>query len=188
MASIFSHAVAAVAIGSAFPAPRSRRFWIYGAICSAIPDLDVTGFGFNINYEDLWGHRGLTHSIAFAAALAIAAATMMRRVERTQRWQMLWLYFFLATVSHGILDAFTNGGLGVAFFAPFVNERYFFPVQPIEVSPIGVHSFFSMRGLRIIQNEFVWIWIPSLLFALGTMALRFRMGKRSTARAEMIRR
>ena len=26
-------------------------------------------------------------------------------------------YFFLATASHGVLDAMTNGGLGVAFFA-----------------------------------------------------------------------
>jgi hypothetical protein len=29
----------------------------------------------------------------------------------------LWLYFFVAAASHGFLDAMTNGGPGVAFFA-----------------------------------------------------------------------
>jgi inner membrane protein len=39
----------------------------------------------------------------------------------------------VATASHGILDAFTNGGLGVAFFAPFDKTRYFFPVTPMKL-------------------------------------------------------
>src|SRR6267378_8050335 len=47
----------------------------------------------------------------------------------------LWRFFFLATASHGLLDAMTNGGLGVAFFAPFCDTRYFLPWQPIVVSP-----------------------------------------------------
>jgi inner membrane protein len=44
--------------------------------------------------------------------------------------------------SHGILDAMTDGGLGVAFFSPFDDTRCFFPFRPIKVSPIGL-SFFS---------------------------------------------
>nr|HRC76832.1 rhodanese-like domain-containing protein [Kouleothrix sp.] len=32
---------------------------------------------------------------------------------------------------HGVLDAMTDGGLGVAFFAPFSATRYFFPFRPI---------------------------------------------------------
>jgi len=35
----------------------------------------------------------------------------------------LFAYLFLATASHGVLDAMTNGGLGVAFFSPFDNRR-----------------------------------------------------------------
>jgi len=50
----------------------------------------------------------------------------------------LWLYFFLATASRGILDAMTNVGLGVAFFSPFNDIRYFFPWYPILVSPISL--------------------------------------------------
>jgi inner membrane protein len=51
------------------------------------------------------------------------------------RWFFYVIFFFLLTASHGILDAFTNGGLVIALFSPFSNERYFFPWTPIEVSP-----------------------------------------------------
>lgn len=74
-------------------------------------------------------------------------------------------FFIFATASHGLLDAFTTGGLGVAFFAPFENGRYFFPVTPIEVSPIGLRAFFDARGWEVVQNEFVWIWVPSSVVA-----------------------
>jgi len=56
------------------------------------------------------------------------------------------MYFFLATASHGLLDAMTDGGLGVAFFVPFDKHRYFLPWTPIRVSPIGVGRFFTDRG------------------------------------------
>lgn len=71
------------------------------------------------------------------------------------------LFFHL----HGFFDAMTNGGLGVAFFAPFDNTRYFLPWQPIQVSPIGVANFFSEWGLSVIISEFLWIWLPALVLA-----------------------
>ena len=73
MASIFSHAVAALGIGACFYRPgMPKRVWIVGAACSVIPDLDVLGFRFGIRYGDFWGHRGFTHSLLFAALLATA--------------------------------------------------------------------------------------------------------------------
>jgi inner membrane protein len=75
----------------------------------------------------------------------------------------LFLYFFLCTASHGVLDAMTNGGLGVAFFSPFDTTRYFFPLRPVLVSPIGVSEFFSEYGVWILASEAIWIWLPSCL-------------------------
>ena len=63
-------------------------------------------------------------------------------------------------------------GLGVAFLAPFVNTRYFFPFQPIAVSPIGIGSFFSSRGWEVIASELIWIWIPAVVFALSMWLVR----------------
>jgi inner membrane protein len=86
----------------------------------------------------------------------------------------LWAYFFLATASHGLLDAMTDGGLGVAFFSPFNNTRYFLPWRPILVSPIGVTRFFSSRGLEVVQSELLWIWFPTALLVLSVRLIRWR--------------
>ncbi|HEY0555660.1 MAG TPA: metal-dependent hydrolase [Thermoanaerobaculia bacterium] len=172
MPSAFSHAAAALGIGAAFfgrdvPA----RVLGLGALCAAAPDLDVIGFRFGIHYGDLLGHRGLTHSLLFAAILAALAAPLARK-EGGPPLARLWTYLFLATASHGLLDALTDGGLGVAFFAPFHDARYFFPFRPIVVSPIGIGRFFSGRGLEVIKSELIWVWLPSAVLA-GT-ALGFR--------------
>lgn len=66
------------------------------------------------------------------------------------------------TATHGLLDAMTNGGLGIAFFFPFDNTRYFFDWRPIQVSPIGIRNFFSEWGLRVIISEAVYIGLPGL--------------------------
>jgi inner membrane protein len=80
MASVFSHAVAALAIGACFYKPGTpKRVWVTGALCSVIPDLDVLGFGFGVRYGDFWGHRGFTHSLLFAALLASAVALLLFR-------------------------------------------------------------------------------------------------------------
>jgi inner membrane protein len=176
MASVFSHAVAGVAIGAAFWRPGApARYWVTGAILAAVPDLDSIGFRFGIQYGDMLGHRGLTHSLLFAAVLSaiVVAGVFPSGAEPVPRSQ-LWLYLFLATASHGVLDALTNGGLGVAFFAPFDNTRHFFPFTPIQVSPISVRAFFSEWGARVLASELVWIWIPSALLAAAALWIRRR--------------
>ena len=66
----------------------------------------------------------------------------------------------------------TNGGLGVAFFSPFDNTRYFLPWQPIAVSPLSLTRFFSGRGLKVLQSELLWIWIPAGMIALFALVQR----------------
>jgi inner membrane protein len=191
MPTIFTHAAAAVALGKVYARDEMpARFWLLSALCAVLPDADVLGFAFRIRYGDLLGHRGLSHSLAFAAALGMLVALIFFRDERVlsrRRWSLA-CYFAAVTASHGALDALTDGGLGVAFFAPFDNGRYFFPWQPIEVSPIGA-GFFSARGLAVLASEFVWVWLPSLLLvaaARGTRKLlegggRGRQGKVSNS-------
>jgi len=176
VASAFSHAVAALGIGACFYRQGTpKRVWVVGVVCSVIPDLDVIGFRFGIHYGDFWGHRGFTHSILFAALLASAMTlTVFRHVSPGLDRLRMWIYLFLATASHGFLDAMTDGGLGVAFFAPFDNNRYFLPFRPIHVSPIGFGRFFSQRGIAVLQSELVWIWLPAGLLALSVWLMRRR--------------
>ena len=138
-----------------------------------LPDADVLGFHLGVAYGDMLGHRGLTHSLFFAAALALLGAFALLR--RTRSWAqrvITWSYLFLATASHGLLDAMTDGGLGVAFFAPFRSTRYFLPFTPIEVSPIGISRFFSARGLEVLANELIWVWLPAAGFTAAALLVR----------------
>ena len=148
MPSAFSHAIVGVAMGRAYTS-RSLpvRFWILSAGCAMAPDFDVICRRFGIDYTDMLGHRGITHSLLFAGIVSIfIVLTAFRKpIEGVSKLQ-LGLLFFLATASHGILDAMVDGTLGVAFFAPFSPIRYFLPWRPIVSSPVG-WSFFSAAGV-----------------------------------------
>ncbi len=176
MPSIITHGVVAVAAGAA-AAPRDvpSRFWALAIVVSAVPDLDVAGFACGIQYGDFFGHRGFFHSIFFGLLLGLFVALIFFREERvfSRRWFFYAGFFSLVAASHGILDAFTNGGLGIALLSPFDETRYFFPWQPIQVSPIGAGAFFSEWGLRVIRSEFLWVWIPCLLAAFIIRGIRF---------------
>ena len=174
MATIISHAVAAAGIAALFPTGSLKpRVWITGAIFAMLPDADVLSFRFGIAYGDVLGHRGFTHSLLFAALLgALGTVALFPTARSAVHRGIVWSYLFLATVSHGFLDALTNGGHGVAFLAPFENSRYFFPFSPIEVSPIGISRFFSARGAEVMLNEMVWIWSPAAAVLLVGWLLR----------------
>jgi inner membrane protein len=160
MASAFTHAFFAAAMGEVYAVgSRPARFWLLSMFCAVLPDADVVAFAFGIPYESMFGHRGLTHSLAFALLLAcVVVALFFRDVPNRKA---LVVYFFLVTASHGALDALTNGGLGVAFFAPFSGARYFFPFRPVVVSPIGLGSFFGEWGVAVIESELLWVWLPA---------------------------
>jgi inner membrane protein len=176
MASAISHAVAAVAIGEVLRPPHAPpRYWLLGVACAVLPDADVVGLYLGVPYGHMLGHRGLTHSLTFAVALSAAVvATAFRDSEWTPWRGRLLLYFFVATASHGVLDAMTNGGLGVAFFAPFAAARYFLPWRPIRVSPLSLRAFFSSWGAAVLASEMRWIWLPALVLVTLTVALRWR--------------
>lgn len=175
MPSIISHAVVATAADKAFTDRRMpARFWSLSLLCSVIPDADVLGFRFGIQYGDLFGHRGFFHSLVFAIMFGCVVAGIFFREERpfSRNWWFLTAYFSLVTASHGILDAFTSGGLGIALLSPFDTTRYFFPWTPIQVSPLGIQAFFSEWGVRVMLSELLWIWLPSLALVVAVMSSR----------------
>jgi len=161
MSTIISHAAVPMALSACFPdGILSPETVLLGAICSMIPDLDVIGFAFGVRYGDPWGHRGATHSVFFALCLGALVTAVLPDEDRS--WPV-FLFLFLSALSHPLIDALTDGGLGVALFAPFSNTRYFFPWRPIAVPPIGILAFFSARGWHVFKSEMRWIGLPSAL-------------------------
>lgn len=137
-----------------------QRRWgafLFLTALSFLPDADVVAFAFGIPYEHDFGHRGATHSIAFALIVGLITWAVTNR-------QRLAVLAGVVTVSHALLDALTDGGLGVALFWPLSSNRYFFPWRPIPVAPIGP-GFLSARGLTVAITEIVF-FLPFFLYAI----------------------
>ena len=151
------------------------RLLAAAVVASVLPDADVVAFRFGIPYASPFGHRGLSHSLAFAAAVALLAAACHRPLRAGPR--AAFAVVFLATASHAVLDALTDGGLGVALLWPFSDARFFAPERPIEVSPLGLRAL-ARRGLDVLASELRWVWAPSLVLALALRFARWRDGAR----------
>ena len=177
MPSTVTHLIVGLVGGRTVAATKMpRHFWFLSVFCAVLPDMDVLGFRFGISYSDFFGHRGFSHSILFALLVGVfvSYAFFPKRKIFSKSRLLLVFYFSFMTASNGILDALTNGGLGIAFFSPFDNTRYFFPWRPIEVSPIGISAFFSERGMRALLSEIVWVWVPLLVVILSVTVIKKR--------------
>jgi len=158
-----THAFIPIALGKTVTDRKMPlRFWILVVFCSVLPDADVIGFRFGIEYGDFLGHRGFFHSLFFAFLLSSAIVLLVFRKTPlfSKKWWLIWAFFFGISASHGVLDAFTDGGLGIALLSPFCTSRYFSPWRPLRVSPIGIRAFLMFRGGAVLVSEIVWIWLP----------------------------
>ena len=149
MASAFTHVFVAAALGKAVsPEKMPLRFWTLGLFCSLLPDLDVIAFRLGIPYRHMFGHRGFLHSLPFALLVGLLVVMLaFPAVQRfSRRWWVMAVYFFAVTASHGMLDAMTSGGYGIAFFSPFGTTRViFFPGGRSSCRPSG-YMVFSAGG------------------------------------------
>lgn len=172
MPTILSHPAVPLAIGAALGTRRvTWRLLCAAALLSILPDADVIGFYLGVPYDHLLGHRGFFHSPCFALLASLLAARAHRSLGTTCRTAFVVLFISMAL--HGILDAATDGGLGIAFLSPFSNTRYFFPRQPIAVSPLGLSRFIGPRGLMVLKSELVWVWVPFLTMGLFGLLGRY---------------
>ena len=166
MPTVFSHPVVplTVALCAGDRAVPPKLLWA-GVAASILPDLDAVSFMIGVPYTSVYGHRGVSHSLTFAAVIGLCAAAIAPRLSLS-RWAA-FMYVSMAYASHGLLDMLTDGGRGIAFLWPLSSERYFLPWQVIKVSPIAAHRFLSSRGLEVLQSELLWIWLPSTLAVLA---------------------
>lgn len=156
-----------------------RRLLVAGVLASVLPDFDVAGFHFHIAYGDDFGHRGAMHSLFVAFLIGLFAIPFSRWLQA--RREVVFTFVALSAASHGLLDTFTNGGLGVALLWPFDTQRFFAPWRPIEVSPFGTHLFSSPRGLAVMCSELLWVWLPALCVCAGLMLTRKFLNNKSTS-------
>lgn len=157
MASLPTHFVVGAAIST-------RRSWIVtSGLFAILPDFDTLLMQmFGIPYGSFLGHRGFFHSPFFLCALAFLCA---RRLSPGLMWAA-------AAISHPLLDAMTDGGLGIMLLFPLSTERYFLPWRPIHVSPLGIAAFFEAPG-HILLSELPFCAAA----ALAGIILRYSLKK-----------
>jgi inner membrane protein len=171
------HAAVGVAAGRATARVHAGRLMLVLALLSMAPDLDVLAFLAGIPYPAPFGHRGAFHSVTVALGIGWLCSLGARQ------WQLSRLRMFVVVsavvASHGILDTFTDGGLGIALAWPFSNHRFFFPWRPIPVAPIG-RGILSHYGRHVLLVE-SFVAIPLLLY--GLWPRRARRTEQATTRA-----
>lgn len=175
MASVLTHAALPLLAGRALGLPAGvapRRLWVAATLCACAADLDLAGLAFDVRPEELLGPRGLFHSFAAAAALALLVALA---AFRGPAFRPVLALLFLAGASHGLVDAATRGDLGVALFAPFSAARVLLPFRPIPVCPLGVSEWLGPLGATVLLNEALLLVLP---LALASQAVRsWRAGR-----------
>lgn len=171
MPTILTHAAVPLALGLGLGARRiPRRLLAAGVLASMLPDLDVLAFRFHVAYGEALGHRGASHSLAFALLVALMAWVLAPQLQTTRR--AAFAFVAVSVASHGLLDMFTNGGLGAALWWPLSDARVFAPWQVIEVSPLSLRRVFSARGWQVLQSELLWVWLPATLVCAGVWLAR----------------
>ncbi len=166
MASVFGHAFTGFMLAKiAGKRTEGTKFAVLASMAAVVPDADIIALHNGVPYDALFGHRGFSHSITGALLIGFAIALVFfgspKRFSR--RWWLIALFFFIATMSHGIIDGMTTGGLGIAYFAPWSPERYWMPIRMIHVSGLNASNLMTKWGWAVLRSEIIWIGVPLLI-------------------------
>ena len=118
-------------------------------LAAEAPDLDIF-WGFRGPLVSFEHHRGITHTFIAAPVIALVTTAVVWLIHKARRkpqrpglppprWTLIWLFAFIAALSHILLDYTNNYGI-----------RPFFPFNP-----------------RWYERSIVWIVDPYLLLALA---------------------
>ncbi|WP_066218244.1 metal-dependent hydrolase [Formosa haliotis] len=122
-----------------------NKAMLYGAIAGTIPDLDVLASHVTDTVTALEIHRGFTHSIVFSVVFAPVCAWIVTRYESYKNikdWS--WL-FFLAFITHPLLDAHTTWGTQLLWPLDLrLAYKNIFVIDPLYTLPFLVFLILAM--------------------------------------------
>lgn len=122
-----THIALGACIGEAFfEKGFGKKAMLWGALAQSIPDIDFLASFFMEPTGNLLAHRGLTHSLLFAAFMTPLFAFTADRVHRPHDIRFRkWLLFFAVEIGmHLLLDGYNNYGIG--WLEPFNHSRFSF--------------------------------------------------------------
>jgi len=182
MASAIAHFIVGASV--ALPAVESKAIntvlpkWtipVSAGLAAVVPDVDTLVMEMiGVPYASFFGHRGFFHSPFFLLA---SSAILAAIVFRGKPWPAIGRVAALwgaSAVTHPLLDAMTDGGLGVMLLFPISSERLFLPWRPIHVSPLSIRRFFDSAGY-ILESELPFCVLAAAIGLLGLSARRLKL-------------
>ena len=166
-----THALAGITVAAPLRLrPTPRRTWIAAACCAMLPDIDITWYSRRMPHDTFLAHRGITHSLAFAAVVAaiVTGLAFTGPAWRGARLR-LWLTLALAMASHGLLDALTRYDRGVMLLAPFSRQRFVFPWHPLALPFPPSLPGWGARLWWIAVWEVSCVWLPCAVILGATL-------------------
>lgn len=99
---------------------------LVGAIAQSFPDIDVVGTLWLTLPQNLYFHRGITHSLLFGFFVAFLLAFITQKIFRNNQlsFKKLVLFFCLQMWLHDMLD--TCNAYGTGLLEPFSAHRFSF--------------------------------------------------------------
>lgn len=118
-----------------------RPAWLFTAwliLASCLPDLDVLHMVFRLPFRHPWGHRGASHSVCLALLVGGVVAGLLFGMNRFRSRHLpalsLGAYTTLMMLSHLLIDAFSQEGIGLMPLWPFSEVR---PVHALPIIPVA---------------------------------------------------
>jgi inner membrane protein len=147
-----------------------KKALVIGAVVNSLPDIDFVAAFWLDTSREVGFHRGITHSISFAAVMAVLLAAIARRVFRSAGMTMRgWVFFLgLELFSHIFIDAFNAYGTG--WFEPFGHYRVCFNVifvaDPFFSLWLGLAALLLVVLRRLHPARRRWAWM-GLVLSIG---------------------
>jgi len=145
--------------------PTDKAVLLGSVLAAELPDLDTLLPAANSVDHALRAHRGLSHALAFAPVVALAATALALLVFRRARFLPVYRSSLLALlVAHLLADLWT--GWGTRLLLPFSDQRltldWTMVVDPLVTLPLLVGAVWAWRRRAL--------WRRALLVGLACSA------------------
>jgi inner membrane protein len=138
------------------------------AALALAPDLDLVTSLWGVPPNTPFAHRGITHSLSFALAVAGLVALLYR--GSTGRKVLAGGIALAALASHGVLDTMSQLGNGPMLLWPFSAQSYEFIWRPIP-GVLNAAHYLTVQAIPTLIVETL-IFLPLILFTLATLLPR----------------
>ena len=152
-----------------------KKAMLWGILAQSIPDIDFLAAFWLDTADNLFAHRGFTHSILFSLLITPLIAGLANHWHRPHNISFRRWFFFIGSVIliHIFIDAFNNYGVG--WLEPFNHTRISFNSIYVADPFFSIVPALAFAGLLILRqkNEVrKWIWrigliIPFLYLGYG---------------------